>query len=357
MRVELSPREEVQFREQLEKVFLSKLRWGFLAAALLFAAFTWLDLTLDPHSLERNWLVRGSAVTGYLALYLTARWRGARRFVTALFLAGIVIGAASLTWISLGMPEAGQTLAVGSLMLVIALTAAVGPAFRVAVFAYATQIGVSNAVAVTHSAPASFLIAVNAFVFAGAITGALMALVTDRLSRRAFKLQLELEVMATRDPLTGARNRGSFMTLAAEELRRTDRYGGPLSLLLLDIDRFKSINDSHGHPAGDAVIRALVDASLLQLRTVDVLGRVGGEEFAVLLPQTALPAAVAMAERLREALAAVRVPHGEHPLSFTVSIGAAERSAGEPLDRMIFRADEALYAAKHGGRNQVRPAA
>jgi len=353
----LSQSEETQFRDQLGKVFLSKLRWGFLAAAVLFGLFAGLDLVLDPGSLRRNGPPRAVALVAYLLLFGLARLPVFRRFGSWLFVVAIALGTAALTWLSLGIVRAGETLAVGSLMLMIALMAAVGPTVRVALVAYGVMLAVTNAVAVALEAAPSFLFAVNAFSLSGTLSGLLMALVTERLARRAFRLQLQLEVLATRDALTGARNRGSFMSVLEEELSRTDRYGGAVSLLLLDIDRFKSINDTHGHPAGDAVIRALAEASLDELRTVDVLGRIGGEEFAVLLPQTELSAALALAERLRAGLERVRVAVGEQALGFTVSIGAAHRRPGEPSDKLISRADRALYEAKNSGRNQVREAA
>ena len=172
---------------------------------------------------------------------------------------------------------------------------------------------------------------------------------------RVVDMQRQLERLATTDSLTGALNRGRFMARAAEEVVRAQRYGRALSALMLDIDFFKKINDTYGHAVGDEAIRSTVRASRALIRQCDVLGRLGGEEFAVLLPETPLPGGALLAERLRRALAAteVRIPGGGS-FTFTVSIGVAALHPGETaIDAALARADEALYRAKRGGRNRV----
>lgn len=176
---------------------------------------------------------------------------------------------------------------------------------------------------------------------------------TDITDRRA--LELALRHQAHTDHLTGVGSRGYFMEQAELELNRALRYGNALSLFMLDIDFFKAINDAHGHRAGDAVLKALATICRQTLREVDVIGRVGGEEFAMLLPKAHASAAVEVAERLRVAVeaAAIEVDAGEH-VRFTVSIGVTSAQPRETsLDKLIKRADEALYAAKHQGRNRV----
>ena len=169
------------------------------------------------------------------------------------------------------------------------------------------------------------------------------------------KLRQQLQHQATTDVLTGLCNRREFETLAHRELSRAQRSGSTLSLLMLDIDKFKAINDSHGHDAGDAVLKMMARACAPHLREVDVLARIGGEEFAALLPDTPLGGARHVAERLRESLAAesVLLPNGIS-ISITVSIGVAQHDGeAEEMPAWIKRADEALYRAKQGGRNQV----
>ena len=174
---------------------------------------------------------------------------------------------------------------------------------------------------------------------------------TDTERRR---LARELTLMATTDSLTGACNRRCFWEKAELELERHLRYGRHMSLVLLDIDHFKHINDTYGHPAGDFVLKALVGVCLDSIRKTDLLGRVGGEEFAILLVETGQEDATCVAERLRCNLAAARVDWEGAGLSFTVSLGlTAARSGDALLDGLYKRADTAMYMAKEAGRNRL----
>jgi diguanylate cyclase (GGDEF)-like protein len=153
---------------------------------------------------------------------------------------------------------------------------------------------------------------------------------------------------ADHDHLTGARSRRAFFELAAREQARAQRRGIPLSLLLFDVDHFKRINDTHGHATGDRVLVDIVQRTGAVVRGIDVVARLGGEEFAVLLPDTPADTALLVAGRLRHGLD--RALEG---VGYTVSIGAATLHAGESIDAMLSRADAALYAAKTAGRNAV----
>lgn len=165
----------------------------------------------------------------------------------------------------------------------------------------------------------------------------------------------ELERRAYTDYLTGLANRRHCLEQAENELARTLRYGKELSILMLDVDRFKQVNDTYGHKVGDIVLQELSAVCCGTLRNVDVVGRIGGEEFAVLLPETGLEPAMEAAERLRAAIAAAPVtPGGGLPLHFTVSLGVTtvtERDA--TVDELLNQADQALYRAKSEGRNRV----
>jgi diguanylate cyclase len=186
----------------------------------------------------------------------------------------------------------------------------------------------------------------------GHITGSLCVIrdITDRK-----KVEQELEQLAQTDFLTGLPNRRYFMTLAEQELSRTIRYGGPLAVLMMDIDHFKKINDTYGHKMGDIVLQTLADLYRGALRNIDIVGRIGGEEFAAVLPQTDGKSALELAERLRQIIAQAEVPleHGV-PIHFTMSIGVASYvGASSNIDTLLSRADEALYEAKNSGRNKV----
>ncbi|MEM8877396.1 MAG: diguanylate cyclase [Pseudomonadota bacterium] len=166
--------------------------------------------------------------------------------------------------------------------------------------------------------------------------------------------QRELARLAWTDSLTGALNRRRFWTLGNLELNRAMRSGSPVSMIVLDVDHFKSINDAYGHAAGDAVLVELVGRWTEALRGHDILGRMGGEEFAILLPDTDLQGAVALAERLREQTADRGVASGEHHIQATVSAGIYQiPEGGVDLEDCLKNADDALYRAKEAGRNQV----
>ncbi|MBG3878096.1 diguanylate cyclase, partial [Desulfovibrio oxamicus] len=165
---------------------------------------------------------------------------------------------------------------------------------------------------------------------------------------------LRLEQLATTDELTGVANRRHFMARLEDEAARAQRYGRPLSVLLLDADHFKSINDTWGHEAGDMVLRHITDVMSLSLRENDLIGRLGGEEFGVLLPETAQERALRTAERIRAAVEDAPVAVRDVWVGCTVSVGAAEyRGANDSLDDLIRRADHMLMRAKEGGRNRV----
>ncbi|MGM3277689.1 GGDEF domain-containing protein [Ralstonia sp. 24A2] len=158
---------------------------------------------------------------------------------------------------------------------------------------------------------------------------------------------------ANRDFLTGALSRKGFETLARRYVDRLQMQAGTLSLLILDLDHFKRINDTLGHAGGDAVLRAFVQMAQAQSRPTDMLGRIGGEEFALLLPETSLDNAMHLAERLRKAAAAQMVAIGAQVHHYSLSGGVACWQAGESFDRLSVRADRALYDAKHQGRNRI----
>lgn len=161
----------------------------------------------------------------------------------------------------------------------------------------------------------------------------------------------ELSRLAAADPLTGVANRRRYEEALASEVARARRYGTPLSLVIADLDHFKRVNDTHGHSAGDEVIRAFTRVLQQCARASDLVARCGGEEFAVLMPHTSHADALAFAERARLAFAALRLPPVDWAL--TASFGVAELSLDLDSAAFAAAADEAMYAAKRGGRNRV----
>ncbi|HEU5017362.1 MAG TPA: sensor domain-containing diguanylate cyclase [Pseudolabrys sp.] len=166
--------------------------------------------------------------------------------------------------------------------------------------------------------------------------------------------ELELRLVATTDSLTGAFSRRAFLTSAARDLARAVESGGKLSCVLLDVDHFKRINDNHGHAAGDRALQEVVTLLKAGLRAQDYIGRLGGEEFAVIMPGADGAAAIEVGERLREQVmnAWLITPKGE--VRLTISAGIATLTAADTrIDDLLCRADEALYAAKTAGRNRL----
>lgn len=171
-------------------------------------------------------------------------------------------------------------------------------------------------------------------------------------ARRATERKLVHQ--ATHDYLTGLANRRSFFQMAAKEVARARRQGQPLSLIMLDLDHFKDVNDTHGHRAGDLVLKKLAQVCLSQLRAEDTLARFGGEEFVILLPQVDLSDAAQAAQRLRRLVESMVVEDNGQHVRVTASFGVAELEPGENyLEEALRRADQALYWAKRSGRNQT----
>ena len=181
-----------------------------------------------------------------------------------------------------------------------------------------------------------------------------VSLLTDITEHK--RMERQLRKLATIDDLTGTLNRRAFFAAAEQEMERALRYGNAVSVVMFDLDHFKQVNDRYGHALGDQALREAATALRAKLRDVDILGRLGGEEFAILLPETPLSGAVDVAERLRHAIAALRIArdNGQAALTLTASLGVAERLAEEiTVDKVLARADLALYRAKADGRNRV----
>jgi two-component system cell cycle response regulator len=181
-----------------------------------------------------------------------------------------------------------------------------------------------------------------------------------RVGRRIVELQAELvstrealRFQATHDPLTGALNRAAALDMLTREVSRAQRSRTALSVAMVDLDHFKSINDTHGHPAGDEVLRTAVRRCQGCIRPYDSFSRYGGEEFLLLLPGCDGRTGKIAAERIREAIRHSPVPFGQQAIPVTCSIGLATLGEGMSASEVVARADLALYRAKHGGRDRV----
>jgi diguanylate cyclase (GGDEF)-like protein len=163
--------------------------------------------------------------------------------------------------------------------------------------------------------------------------------------------------MAIQDGMTGIHNKRFFMEFLERELAVANRYGHPLTLVMFDVDHFKKVNDTHGHLAGDAVLKDLTGRIKPRIRREDLFARYGGEEFACVLPSTALPGGIVFADHLRQLIEERPCVFEDKSISFTISVGITtlHRETGVDVTALIKRADDNLYAAKRGGRNRVVP--
>lgn len=177
-----------------------------------------------------------------------------------------------------------------------------------------------------------------------AILGAIVGLFVGRL----YRTRLSAESAAQSDPLTGIPNRAGFSRGVDAEIARAERYGGAIGLLMFDVDKFKDINDTHGHAVGDQVLLGITEAVRSVTRRTDIFARWAGDEFVVLAPGTGTIGCRALAEKIRQAIATYPMPLD---LTATVSIGVSHYVAGDDERSLLRRADDALYEAKRAGRN------
>jgi diguanylate cyclase (GGDEF)-like protein len=225
--------------------------------------------------------------------------------------------------------------------------------FAVAAVAFYAR-GIAAAVAadplLAFSVPGGFAAATFLAAAAAALVSSFGFLLLHKERADAEALRL-----ATMDPLTATYNRRTFHEIAERELARARRAGQPLSIIMVDIDHFRPINEKHGQPVGDEVLQRVADVVRSALRKEDMLVRFGGEEFLVLLPEVAGPGAVVVGGRIRKAVAATEIAVGNHRFPITVSAGVSARldEGPESIDSLIARAEEALALAKRRGRNRV----
>ncbi len=177
----------------------------------------------------------------------------------------------------------------------------------------------------------------------------------EKRTKELNDINIKLEILATTDSLSGVRNRRSFYESSAPMIRYNRRENKSLAVLMIDIDKFKMINDIYGHAIGDEVIRLMAQKAQDTLRTSDIFGRLGGEEFAAVLPNTSKRGALKVAENIRKEIESTEYQTNKNEkIKFTISVGVAILESSDPdLDTLLHRADLALYDAKRAGRNRV----
>lgn len=198
----------------------------------------------------------------------------------------------------------------------------------------------------------AFAFTVGRCMFIGIFSSSLRASLYNK-SVQLKEAYRRIEELAELDELTGAFNRRCIMRMLDDEVARAQRSNTSCSVALIDLDWFKRINDSHGHPIGDEVLRTFAITVFANIRSIDRFGRYGGEEFLLVMPETASAAATNILDRLRLIVAELDWSAFSSGMAVTISAGVAEMSPGETPDTLLARADEALYAAKEAGRNRV----
>lgn len=340
-------------------------RWAWasvlgLLSQVLFAAHG----HVVPH-----WVTLGLSQCLVLAGFLLS-WDGFRRFLgrrpleprRLALLAGALL--APLIWAHLtglqAMRSLTGSLAVATVTALIAAELLRGePARRLAVRATAWAYVVTvvfflgRAAAIGLSGEPELMLSSDGFTSAALLwsLGLILATTLGMALMTSERLQAELNHQVSRDPLTGALNRRAFALMAEKAEAHCRRQGGGMSVLVMDLDRFKQINDRHGHAVGDAYLCRFVAVAGRSLRAEDVVCRFGGEEFVALMPGAGLAQALSAAERLRTAFAQEAQADPDLPVAATVSIGVAALAGGESIEGLVQRADAALYRAKHSGRN------
>jgi diguanylate cyclase (GGDEF)-like protein len=302
---------------------------------------------------------------------LVMSWDGFRRFIgqrplslRALLGIGIIV----LAWIAVAHPmHSVEVIALGNDVLIAGLSALIArellttpdvvpPAMRVTGWLYGINavVFLARVIALHQGTPIGDPMnpdGVAPFVLLWWLC-MIIAVTLGMVLMAADRLQADLDDQANRDPLTGALNRRAFALIAEKAIARSRRSAKPLSVLIMDLDNFKLINDCHGHDAGDALLCRFVVCANKIFRGEDVFCRFGGEEFVALLPNTSAEQAQVAAERLRTAFAADSNTEQALSTPITVSIGIAERDPDETIESLLHRADTALYQAKNRGRNR-----
>lgn len=351
-----------EFQEAAIRECQELMRLFVLAGAILFLVFWGWDWLIDARGAERTMSLRLVAAAVYLmafALMSTGGWLG--RHVVLVYT--ICCLAAPVFIVVIGsFLEGGHLAVMGGGTFILIIVAMVGPIDRIAI---PLAIGVTGVLSISLLAVSRLdpdLAAVVApegaleiVVFQASVTGLVVVLARrDTLTNfRLFKLHREAERRAVTDPLTQALNRRGLEDLYMREIARQQRYKHPTALLLLDIDHFKRVNDTYGHPVGDEILEGLSHRVRLHIRDSDYFARVGGEEFVAVLTEVDDDMALESAERLRERIGREPFATSAGDLSITVSIGVRVIQADDTtLELALADADKALYRAKDKGRNR-----
>ena len=315
--------------------------WFMVAGAVGIGAIGWAMRKRHPDAAWFQYLT-----TMYYALTMTYL---SYTVGTMTFMTGVVM---------LGAPVAGFILLERTPVLLAFLTA-LSASVALSVLSMLGKVPYAPLVIPPTTPEAQLFWAVSTY-FLSLIPIVVLILMADRALYSWRQREAHIHEISRTDALTGIHNRRSILELLEKELARTRRHGPPLSVVILDLDHFKQINDTHGHPTGDRVLQQAAHLIQKSIRQCDAVGRFGGEEFLLLLPDTTLEGAHALAERCRARLAAEYIAD-DNGIPFTISgsfgLACNQQCLDLPSGNLIKAADDALYRAKHGGRNRVEAVA
>ncbi len=356
-----------EFESSLAPRNVAALRIEARLGVILIPTFWVLDWFVLPDQIWTLLWIRATPTACGLALLLACRWWPAwcERHVTSLaFGFSLLVGwsIAVMCFLDLGYEStyyAGINLLIMGVGLLFSWRTSTAILFNAAVYLFYMAPWLLGLVTINDLPVA---LGNQLFLVSTAIITVASQSYRRGLERREFDAQAtqqhllaEVQTMATIDWLTNLYNRRHFFRLGEEEISRARRYDHPISVIMIDVDHFKTINDTHGHSVGDEVLCTVAKRILGSLRQSDIAGRYGGEEFAVVLPETDLHSACSIvAERLRTSIANKPVTTAEGPIPVTISVGVTSiETPGENLLDALTRADVNLFAAKHAGRNRV----
>lgn len=342
--------------EERYQAWLRQKQLSLVKGVLVFLVFTvfvfgsW-DSFVASGALGQTWPFRALAIVFLGFSFLLVRFTSVARYWRPLVFIVNCVLFVLLLLILIQLPN-GPLLGSCGLLLSALL-------FRVHSSRFALACGVFNCLAVAviyhvFHVPPRITINTEVFLLIASSGNVLLNYSEDQSDRQLFALEEQLQRQATTDGLTGASNRRFFSARLDEEVARASRYDAPLTLVLLDIDHFKAVNDSRGHSDGDLALKAVAALGLANLRGSDVFARLGGEEFAVLMPHADLEAGQSLAERLRSQIESQPIHGDSGTFCVTASFGVASFFQDETGDTLVARADAALYLAKRSGRNQVQ---
>ncbi|MFC1674040.1 GGDEF domain-containing protein [Pseudomonadota bacterium] len=358
----LDARLEQDFNKYALPLELLQGRWAIAIGCIAYVSFGLLDFWFAPPDDRVTltlWRVFFMGLA-YSVMFCSYRpWFA--RFSPQLFaLTGLSAGLGMLTVFSYLDPDVIAYYYPGLMMVAFFTYNFVGTRYIYALGVDLLLLALYNVLAFQWGYETHLLITHDFYLVTVNMIGGTLGYLTERNRRNLFLRERQLEhekafhkERSQHDDLTALFNRRAFFEQGNRMLSSTQRYEHPLSVLMMDVDHFKTINDTHGHGVGDQALKAVACAIQNSLRETDLVGRIGGEEFTAILPETSLAGAKKLAERIRQTVAEQHVEGAGAPVELRISIGVSEAHGDASLDTLLFESDKALMQAKAEGRNRV----